>query len=165
MKMNFILIAGLISTMLFSCGGSKSDTEGTENNIEESVDNATNEVVESIEEEVEEDPMKDKGVGPVTSVDFGDLDQAVADAGKITFDAKCSACHKMGKRFVGPDLTGVTARRTPEWIMNMILNPEQMVKENKIAKDLLMEYSAPMANQNLTEEEARGVLEYFRTVN
>ena len=33
----------------------------------------------------------------------------------------------------------------------------------EIAKDLLAEYLAPMANQNLTETEARQILEYFRT--
>jgi len=40
-----------------------------------------------------------------------------------------------------------------------------MVVENAKAKELLMEFSAPMANQNLTEDEARAVLEYFRTKN
>jgi cytochrome c len=45
----------------------------------------------------------------------------------------------------------------------MILNPEEMVSENQIAKELLAEYLAPMANQNLTEKEARLILEYFRT--
>ena len=83
--------------------------------------------------------------------------------GEIVFKAKCSACHKITKRFVGPGLAGVTERRTPEWIMNMILNPELMVAENQIAKDLLAEYLAPMANQNLTEIEARQILEYLRT--
>ena len=70
----------------------------------------------------------------------------------------------MSKRFVGPGLAGVTERRTPEWIMNMILNPEEMVEKNPIAKQLLAEYLSPMANQNLTEKEARLILEYFRTV-
>ncbi|MDH3321965.1 MAG: cytochrome c, partial [Flavobacteriaceae bacterium] len=58
-----------------------------------------------------------------------------------------------------------TERRSPEWIMNMILNPEVMVVENETAKQLLIEYSAPMANQSLTEDEARAILEYFRTKN
>ncbi len=48
--------------------------------------------------------------------------------------------------------------------MNMILNPEQMVAEDPIAKDLLKEYLSPMANQSLTEDEARKILEYFRTI-
>ena len=38
-----------------------------------------------------------------------------------------------------------------------------MVAENPIAKALLAEYVAPMANQSLTETEARLILEYFRT--
>ena len=38
-----------------------------------------------------------------------------------------------------------------------------MVKENPAAKQLLAEYIAPMANQSLTQDEARAVLEYFRT--
>ena len=38
------------------------------------------------------------------------------------------------------------------------------IDEALAARQLLMEYSAPMANQSLTEEEARGILEYFRTI-
>ena len=49
--------------------------------------------------------------------------------------------------------------------MNMILNPDVMVNEDPLAKDLLMEFNgSPMANQNLTEDEARAILEYFRTL-
>ena len=108
--------------------------------------------------------MKDKGVGPITSLTLAEVDETLAATGKELFKVKCSACHKMSKRFVGPGLAGVTERRTPEWIMNMILNPELMVAENAEAKKLLAEYLSPMANQSLTEDEARAILEYFRTV-
>jgi mono/diheme cytochrome c family protein len=94
---------------------------------------------------------------------LGEIDPAVAAAGQEIFEAKCAACHKMDKRYIGPPMAGVVSRRTPEWIMNMILNPEGMVAEDPDARQLLMEYSAPMANQNLTHEEARQILEYFRT--
>ncbi len=107
--------------------------------------------------------MSDKGIGPVKEVTLGEIDPALVKKGEKEFVAKCSACHKIKKRFVGPALGGVTERRSPEWIMNMILNPDQMIKENPIAKKLLMEYLAPMANQNLTQDEARSILEYFRT--
>ena len=110
--------------------------------------------------------MDDKGVGPITSITLGAIDTALATKGKATYKAKgCISCHKISKRFVGPALKGVTQRRSPEWIMNMILDPENMVANNAAAKQLLAEYSAPMANQNLTEEEAREILEYFRTKN
>jgi mono/diheme cytochrome c family protein len=111
----------------------------------------------------ETDPMKNKGVGPITSVTLGEIDQKMADEGKAIFTLKCTACHKISKRLVGPALAGVTERRTPEWIMNQILNPEEMVLKDPIAKKLLAEYIAPMANQGLTEAEARKILEYFRT--
>ena len=56
-------------------------------------------------------------------------------------------------------------RRSPEWIMNMILDPEQMVAKDPIARQLLIEFNgSPMANQSLTEAEARTILEYFRTL-
>jgi cytochrome c len=111
------------------------------------------------------DPMSDKGVGPIKNISLSEIDQAMVAEGEAIFKAKCTACHKISKRFVGPGLKGVTQRRTPEWIMNMILNPDVMVVENPAAKQLLIEYSAPMANQSLTEDEARKILEYFRTKN
>ena len=117
------------------------------------------------EEVVEVDPMKNKGIGPITSVTLADeIDQDLATKGAEVYVKMCSACHKPDKRFVGPAPKGIMERRTPEWIMNMILNPDEMVQKDPIAKALLAEYLSPMANQNLTEEEARAILEYFRTL-
>jgi mono/diheme cytochrome c family protein len=146
-------VFGMVLTALFilSCGGDAKKDSKAEKPAE-------------VEAPAEIDPMKDKGIGPITSVTLGELDEAMAATGKDVFKLKCSACHKVSKRFVGPALTGIMDRRTPEWIMNMILNPEEMVAKNKIAKDLLAEYLSPMANQSLTEEEARQILEYFRTL-
>lgn len=105
------------------------------------------------------------GVGPIKSVTIGDLDEAMAKEGEEIFTKNCSACHKVDSRFVGPALAGVTERRKPEWIMNMIMNPEAMVKEDPVAKELLAEYLAPMANQNISEDQARKILEYFRKID
>lgn len=105
----------------------------------------------------------DKGVGEITEIVLNDIDPNLAKLGEEQFVAKCSACHKIDKRFIGPALRGVTQRRSPEWIMNMILDPEKMVSENPTAKQLLAEYLSPMANQNLTKDEARSILEFFRT--
>ena len=78
------------------------------------------------------------------------------------FNANCVACHKMESRLVGPALAGVTERRSPEWIMNMILNPEGMLEQDTLTMVLFNEYKSPMLNQHLSEEDARAVLEYFR---
>lgn len=110
--------------------------------------------------------LSNKGIGPVKSITLSaDIDQAMAVKGGEVFKSKCTACHKIGKKFIGPAPNGIFERRSPEWIMNMILNPDEMVKKDPDAKALLMEYNgSPMANQNLTEEEARNVLEYFITL-
>ena len=106
----------------------------------------------------------ENGIGPAKeTVVLGEPDLALAETGKTIFEQKCLSCHKMGERFIGPDLTGVLARRTPRYVMNMILNPEEMVKRHPEAKKLLAEYLAPMAQQNLTPADARAVLEYIRT--
>ena len=104
------------------------------------------------------------GIGPVKELTVGPIDEAVAAKGEALFTVKCSACHKMDKRYVGPALGDVTARRAPAYIMNMILNPEGMIQNHPEAKALLAQFMTPMANQHLTQEEARAVLEYLRKV-
>jgi hypothetical protein len=90
----------------------------------------------------------------------------MATHGADVFIKMCTACHRTSKKFIGPAPTGILDRRSPEWVMNMILNPDEMVKKDPLAKALLIEFNgSPMANQNLTEEDARAVLEYFRTLN
>jgi len=102
-----------------------------------------------------------RGVGPVDHVDISKLDAARAMKGAELFPLKCSACHKMEERYIGPALSGVTKRRTPEWICNQILNPENMIQQDPTAKALLAQYIAPMANQHLTREEAESILAFF----
>jgi mono/diheme cytochrome c family protein len=110
--------------------------------------------------------LTNKGVGPIESITLdAEIDQTLATQGKEVYDQMCLACHRPEKKFIGPAPKGILERRTPEWVMNMILNPEVMVKEDPLAKDLLLEFNgSPMANQSLTEEQARAVLEYFRTL-
>ena len=110
--------------------------------------------------------LNNKGVGPITSVEFPtQVDTELAAAGEAKFKALCTACHMANQRMIGPALAGVYERRSPEWVMNMILNPDVMIKEDPIAIALLKEYNnAIMLNQNFTEEEARAVAEYLRTL-
>lgn len=112
--------------------------------------------------------LSNKGIGPVKTVNpplAATPDQALAEKGKELFKLNCTACHKPTKKFIGPAPKGILERRAPEWVLNMILNPEGMIAEDPIAKQLLAEANgAPMANQHLTEEQARAILEYFRTI-
>lgn len=90
------------------------------------------------------------------------VDEAVAEKGEKVFEQKCAACHKMSERYVGPALGDVTKRRTPAFVMNMVLNPQEMVEKHPETKKLLAEFFIPMPNQGLTQEEARQVLEHLR---
>ena len=118
------------------------------------------------EETAQAEPQSNKGIGPIDHVEInGSIEEAMAAQGAQVFTTKCSACHKIDSRHVGPPMKGVTERREPEWIMNMILNPEQMLKEDETAKQLLREYLTQMTYQNVTQEDARAILEYLRQVD
>jgi len=107
-----------------------------------------------------------KGIGPVDTVVLADtIDPVLAKKGAEVFKLKCSACHQLDQRIVGPPLRGVTKRRRPEWIMNMILNPGEMIQQDPMARKLLSLYYVPMTPQNPTKEEARAVLEYLRQMD
>ncbi len=106
----------------------------------------------------------ENGIGPVTAaVTLGKVDEELAEKGEEVFQAKCTPCHKITERYVGPALEEVLTRRSPTYVMNMILNPNEMVERHPVAKGVLAEYMTMMANQGLTVEEARSVLEYLRT--
>jgi cytochrome c len=148
---------------LMSCGGGEEKKEQVK--IGSYKKDNTNKSSDSKSKSVTID-LSNKGVGPIKNVELGEtIDLAMAEEGSKLYKAKCTACHKVDKKFIGPSPIGVLERRSPEWIMNMILDPEGMVKNDPIAKQLLIEYNgSPMANQSLTEAEARSILEYFRTL-
>ena len=95
-----------------------------------------------------------------------EINQNLAKSGKKLFNQLCTSCHMIKEESVGPAIKGILERRSPEWIMNMILNPTEMLQEDPIAKKLLAEYNNEyMYNQNLIEDEAREIIEYFRTLD
>jgi mono/diheme cytochrome c family protein len=97
-------------------------------------------------------------------VDVGDhLDAAMAAEGKKVFDVKCSSCHKLtNEKLVGPGWAGVTSRHEPVWIMNFATNPDEMINKDPKAQAMLEICLVRMPNQNLTDAEARDVLEFMR---
>ena len=83
--------------------------------------------------------------------------------GEGIYEVKCQACHKLtDEKLVGPGWKGVTQKRKPEWILNMITNVDMMLETDPEAQRLLEECLVRMPNQNLTLEEARKVLEFQR---
>ncbi|MEY8847943.1 c-type cytochrome [Psychroserpens sp. XS_ASV72] len=159
MKTALKFTAVILTSLALSCGG---DNKKQESNYGKKAPVK----VEKKEPASKRINLTNKGVGPITSVTLeAEINTDMAAHGKEVYEKMCTACHKAEKKFIGPSPKGILERRTPEWVMNMILNPEVMVKEDELARDLLVEFNgSPMANQNLTQEEARAVLEYFRTL-
>jgi cytochrome c551/c552 len=84
-------------------------------------------------------------------------------AGKGIYELKCQSCHRLTEeRLVGPGWKGVTQRRKPVWIMNMITNVDMMLAQDAEAQKLLELCMVRMPNQNISKDDARKILEYMR---
>lgn len=149
MKRTLIWSMGILGILLTSCGGGS--TEGKSTGTSQTAP----------KEETQADP---KGIGEFRSVEIGEgIDEALAASGKGIVDMKCTACHQLNdKRLVGPGFQGITSRREPEWIMNMITNVDVMLDNDPQAQALLEECLTRMPNQNVSADQARSILEFMR---
>ena len=106
----------------------------------------------------------DKGIGKFTSVRLTHpLDDSMVARGSGLFDSKCISCHKLtDEKLVGPGWQGITDRRTPEWIMNFITNTNVMLDSDLVAQQLVVTCTTRMPSQNLSDDQARAILEFMR---
>lgn len=136
---------------LYGCGNS-----GEETVKDETPDPGQNEYV---------DPnVNPKGIGKFQNVELTHpLDEKMIAAGQSIYDVKCASCHKLSdEKLVGPGWKGVTDRRQPEWIMNFVTNVDEMLDKDPEAKAMMEICMVRMPNQNLTDDEARHILEFMR---
>jgi len=133
----------LISLLLHACGNKKSE-------------------VSPKDAELAEFQLKN-GIGPVTKpIKLEDeLDPAMIERGKEVFELRCSACHYLNSRYIGPPLGNIVDVRTPAYIMNMTLNPSEMIERHPIAQGLYEEYSTRMTDQNISKKDARAIVEFL----
>jgi cytochrome c5 len=151
MKRNLILTTSLLTAAFFitSCG------EGVKNEPKP-ID-----VQELTKDQPETHGVEMKETDLVLS---SPLDKAMVDAGKATYGLKCQSCHRLTEeKLVGPGWKDVTKRRKPIWIMNMITNVDMMLEKDAEAQKLLELCLVRMPNQNITQEEARKVIEFMRS--
>ena len=88
-------------------------------------------------------------------------------AAKANFESKCFACHSVGQgKKLGPDVAGVTTRRTDAWLKQWLKSPDQMLKTDAQAQAMLKEYNnIPMPNQGLSDTEIAQYLAYFHWID
>ncbi len=140
------LLLWLLALLLWNCGGAEKRAESPE----------TDDSVLLKQEEIHGTEVK--------KVDLSTpLNQAMVKTGQEIYDMKCSACHRLNsERLVGPGWEGVTSKRTPEWIINMITNVDMMLETDPEAQKMLEECLVRMPNQNVEPDQARGILEFMR---
>lgn len=155
MKKLFILVSFI--SLIIACGGSKTPEANTGSNPNTNA-NATTDANPKY------DPKRGEGKWTADNVILGDkLDTNMADSGDKIRSVKCSSCHKLtNEKLVGPGWKGVTQRRNPEWIMNFITNPDPMITKDPVVQAQLELCLVRMPNQNLSETEARDILEFMR---
>ncbi|GAA4334506.1 cytochrome c [Flaviaesturariibacter amylovorans] len=153
MKTRKVLAALLIvSGILVACGGGGGGKQ------------ATGEAPSSTEPAPATSPAAQSELPAVDVKLTTPLDQKMVASGKATYELKCQSCHKLtDEKLVGPGWKGVTQKRKPEWIINMITNVEIMLEKDPEAQKLLEECLVRMPNQNLSGTEAREVLEFMRS--
>lgn len=149
------LTALLLAASLAACGGSEPSAEAADAPAEPSPAAPAGEPLTEVELE--------QGIGPIRDLELGPVDHELAEEGEDAFTLKCSACHKLEERYVAPPLGDVLSRRRPEFVMNMMLNANEMVQRHPVVRELLAEYYTPMVVQVTDESEARAILEYLRS--
>ena len=154
--MRLQLIAAAATSLLFfaACGGGE----------EKNDDDSSSAPSSMVQRDAPQSTGSDKGIGKFDNVELSPtIDAAMADAGKQVYEVKCASCHKLSdERLVGPGWKGATSRHTPEWIMNFSTNVDEMLDKDPKAMAMLEECLVRMPNQNLSDEDARHVLEFMR---
>lgn len=156
-----LMLSAVLIIFIWGCGG-KSDQNNTpqsDNQQSASQNNSTDASGLT--------PFQLKnGIGPITEpLKLGPIDPALVKKGEKIFKTKCSACHRLDERYVGPAQRNLVERRSPEYIINMMMNPSGMLAQHPEAKKLLAQYMTPMPNQNLTIDDAKALLDFFRKVD
>ena len=127
----------------------------------------SNQTTDQTTEKAPAPAVSDKGIGEIKSVTLNSpLKPDMVAKGQAIYDMKCAACHKLDEmRVVGPGWKGLTERRKPEWIMNMITNVEIMLDKDPAAQALLEECLMRMPNQNVSIGDARDILEFMYSID
>ncbi|MBK7586364.1 MAG: cytochrome c [Myxococcales bacterium] len=90
---------------------------------------------------------------------------AQAATGAENFNATCAACHTVGggKR-VGPDLKGVTERRSEEWLLKFIKSSQSVIKSgDPTATALFDEFKVQMPDTPYSPAEIKDILAYIQS--
>lgn len=146
------VIAALMCILIIRCGS------------DESKENSNDRKAASTDTVVISQGTNSKGIGRFNEIKLTHpLDENMISKAQLIYNSKCFACHKLTtEKLVGPGWKGVTDRRTAEWIMNFITNTQVMLDKDLAAQSMMVTCVVRMPNQDLTDEQAREMLEFMR---
>lgn len=105
------------------------------------------------------------GVSAAAAQETLTVDPQLAKQGKSLFTSRgCLGCHSIGKgKRSGPDLAGVTERRSLDWLRRYMADPPGMMETDSIAIALLEEYKGvKMPNLKLRDTQIEALLHYIK---
>ena len=106
-------------------------------------------------------PPADLDQGPRASA--SPVDEALATQGAALFTSKtCATCHGFGRKIQCPDLKPVAGQRTEKWMLAQVMHPDVMTKKDPTSVQLMKQYTLQMPNMNLTEDQAKALVEYIK---
>ena len=151
--MKKICTFGVLGLFLYACSSQSNDKQEKTRSFAEKPTTSTS-----------SDYDPNRGLGKFESIELGEqLDPSLAKTGETVANLKCASCHKDSEeRLVGPGWAGVTSKHKPEWIMNFITNPDPMIDQDPELQTQLEICMVRMPNQNLSDEDARAILEFMR---
>lgn len=88
------------------------------------------------------------------------------EPGEKDFNTSCVTCHTIGGgRLIGPDLVGVTDKRTMEWLSNFIRSPQSLIDSGDTeAVDLAKEYAGlVMPDAAMDDAQIADIISYIRS--
>ncbi len=86
--------------------------------------------------------------------------------GQLVHKEKCAGCHTLDTQKTAlKSLAGITRRRTPEWIMNMITGVSTTLESSAAAQQKLEACPSRQTATRLNIEQARDYLEMLRQVD
>lgn len=149
-----IFFSAMVVSLLMAC----------RDNGDKTNDSATNKTNEAAGDSASYSIQRGHGKWNAENLKIGEtIDPVMAAEGEKIATEKCGTCHKItADTEIGPGWKGVTSRRSPEWIMNFITNPEGMIDKDPELKALWEKCYVRMPDLNITDVQARQVLEFLR---
>ena len=92
-------------------------------------------------------------------------DTTVIAAGEASFEKNCKSCHDFRQDGIGPQLSGITKKLSPEWLIHFIKNPAEVIASgDKYAQQLHEKYKAMMPSfQTMGDTELHAIVAFLHT--